>query len=116
MYALIIPVLPFALLERVQIHEDEVQQWIGILLAAYGAGLLVGSRKSSFAPRIGSSDGLLLLMPSSDRGMVCGPWEFPSRPLPLGLDCLGRFHCSLLHGTFEIGPLCGEIGSRGLFG
>ena len=57
MYALIIPVLPFALLERVQIHEDEVQQWIGILLAAYGAGLLVGSRKFFFsfsiAPRIG---------------------------------------------------------------
>ena len=45
MYSLIIPVLPFALLERVQIHQDEVQQWIGILLAAYGAGLLVGSRK-----------------------------------------------------------------------
>ena len=45
MYALIIPVLPFALVERVQIHKDEVQQWIGILLAAYGAGLLLGSRK-----------------------------------------------------------------------
>ena len=45
MYSLIIPVLPFALLERVQIHQDEVQQWIGILLAAYGAGLLIGSRK-----------------------------------------------------------------------
>ena len=46
MYALIIPVLPFALHERVQIREDEVQQWIGILLAVYGAGLLIGSRKS----------------------------------------------------------------------
>ena len=52
MYALIIPVLPFALLERVQIHEDEVQQWIGILLAAYGAGLLVGSRKFFFFPSL----------------------------------------------------------------
>ena len=46
LYALIIPVLPFALVERVQLHQDEVQLWIGILLAAYGAGLLVGSRKS----------------------------------------------------------------------
>ena len=63
-----------------------------------------------------ASDGLLLLMPLSDRGMVRGPWEFPSGPLPLGLDCLGRFHRGLLHGTFEIGPLCGEVGSRGLFG
>lgn len=46
LYALIIPVLPFALIERVRLHEDEVQRWIGILLVAYGAGLLVGSRKS----------------------------------------------------------------------
>ena len=46
LYALIIPVLPFALVERVQLHQDEVQLWIGILLAAYGAGLLLGSRKS----------------------------------------------------------------------
>ena len=47
LYALIIPVLPFALVERVQLREEDVQQWIGILLAAYGAGLLIGSRKLS---------------------------------------------------------------------
>lgn len=62
MYALIIPVLPFALIERVQIHQDEVQQWIGILLAAYGAGLLVGSRKYFHVSKHCSSDGLLVLM------------------------------------------------------
>ena len=45
-YGLIIPVLPFALVERVHLHEDEVQRWIGFLLAAYGAGLIVGARKS----------------------------------------------------------------------
>ena len=44
-YGLIIPVLPFALVERVNVSENEVQQWIGILLAAYGAGLIVGSRE-----------------------------------------------------------------------
>ena len=43
-YGLIIPVLPFALVERVKLPEEEVQQWIGILLAAYGAGLIIGSR------------------------------------------------------------------------
>ena len=48
LYALIIPVLPFALVERVQLRQDDVQSWIGILLAAYGAGLLVGSRKVFF--------------------------------------------------------------------
>ena len=46
-YGLIIPVLPFALVERVHLDESKVQQWIGILLAAYGAGLIVGSRRSS---------------------------------------------------------------------
>ena len=46
-YGLIIPVLPFALVERVDVPEHEVQQWIGILLAAYGAGLIVGSRESN---------------------------------------------------------------------
>lgn len=116
MYALIIPVLPFALVERVQIHHDDVQQWIGILLAAYGAGLLVGSRKFPIASCIGPPSDGRLLMPSSDRRMVRGPWQFPSRPLPLGLDCLGRFHRRLFHGTFEIGPLCGKVGSRSLVG
>lgn len=45
-YGLIIPVLPFALVERVHLPEGEVQKWIGILLAAYGAGLIIGSRGS----------------------------------------------------------------------
>lgn len=45
LYGLIIPVLPFALVERVNLQENEVQKWIGILLAAYGAGLIIGSRE-----------------------------------------------------------------------
>ena len=48
LYGLIIPVLPFALVERVRIHPDEVQRWIGLLLAAYGAGLIIGARESNF--------------------------------------------------------------------
>ena len=44
LYGLIIPVLPFALVERVNLPEDGVQKWIGILLGAYGAGLIVGAR------------------------------------------------------------------------
>ena len=47
LYGLIIPVLPFALVERVNLQESEVQRWIGILLAAYGGGLIVGSRMSA---------------------------------------------------------------------
>ena len=45
LYGLIIPVLPFALVERVKLHQDEVQRWIGLLLAAYGAGLIIGARE-----------------------------------------------------------------------
>ena len=43
-YGLIIPVLPFALVERVNLPGSGVQQWIGILLGAYGAGLIIGAR------------------------------------------------------------------------
>ncbi len=43
-YGVIIPVLPFALTDVVKVDESDVQWWIGVLLAAYGAGLLVGSR------------------------------------------------------------------------
>ena len=46
LYGLIIPVLPFALVSRVNLEESQVQRWIGILLAAYGGGLIVGSRMS----------------------------------------------------------------------
>ena len=46
-YGVIIPVLPFALNEVIKVEPDDIQWWIGALLAAYGAGLLVGSRKCS---------------------------------------------------------------------
>ena len=46
LYSLIIPILPFSLIEIVEIQEDEIQFWIGALVAAYGAGLLVGSRET----------------------------------------------------------------------
>lgn len=45
LYGLIIPVLPFALTEVVKIDADDLQWWIGALLAAYGIGLMVGARK-----------------------------------------------------------------------
>lgn len=50
LYGLIIPVLPFALTEVANVPEIDVQWWIGILLATYGAGLLFGSRKCPLSP------------------------------------------------------------------
>ena len=37
------PVVPFALLSRVNISNNNVQHWVSILLAVYSVGLLVGS-------------------------------------------------------------------------
>ncbi|KAI0875475.1 MFS transporter-like protein [Hypoxylon argillaceum] len=42
-YALVVPVLPFALTAQVGIPEDDVQYWVSILLASYSAALFVGS-------------------------------------------------------------------------
>ena len=45
---LIVPVLPYALRERVGLSaEDEVQKWNSILLGAYSASLMVGSCRSN---------------------------------------------------------------------
>ncbi|KAK9850236.1 hypothetical protein MYU51_012655 [Penicillium brevicompactum] len=42
-YGMIVPILPYLLLENGQISKEEAQKWTSILLAAYGAALLVGS-------------------------------------------------------------------------
>lgn len=41
----IVPVFPFSLSDRTGVAEDDVQHWVAVLLAVYGAGLLGGSRK-----------------------------------------------------------------------
>jgi MFS family permease len=41
LYGIVVPVLPFALSERAGVSESSVQSWISILLAVYGAALLV---------------------------------------------------------------------------
>jgi MFS family permease len=43
LYGIIVPVIPFALSSRASVPEDSVQHWVSILLAIYGAALLVGS-------------------------------------------------------------------------
>ena len=43
LYGIIVPVVPFALLERVNVSDRDVQHWVSILLAVYSVGLLVGS-------------------------------------------------------------------------
>ncbi|EED13927.1 MFS amine transporter, putative [Talaromyces stipitatus ATCC 10500] len=43
LYGVIVPVIPFALEYRADIEVDRVQYWVSVLLAVYGAGLLVFS-------------------------------------------------------------------------
>ncbi|KAK6522549.1 hypothetical protein TWF281_001990 [Arthrobotrys megalospora] len=43
LYSIVVPVLPFALVSRAKVTEESVQGWISIMLAVYGAGLLVAS-------------------------------------------------------------------------
>ncbi|KAL4944185.1 hypothetical protein BDV06DRAFT_220551 [Aspergillus oleicola] len=42
-YGMIIPILPEVLMTRVSVPEDQLQQWMSILLAAFGGALLIGS-------------------------------------------------------------------------
>ncbi|EME46585.1 hypothetical protein DOTSEDRAFT_70558 [Dothistroma septosporum NZE10] len=42
-YGIVVPVFPFALTERAGIDQKEIQSWISIFLAVYGAALLVAS-------------------------------------------------------------------------
>ncbi|KAK2801015.1 hypothetical protein FQN51_005579 [Onygenales sp. PD_10] len=42
-YGVIVPIVPVALKERAGVSDDEVQKWVAILLAVYGAGFLIGS-------------------------------------------------------------------------
>jgi MFS family permease len=43
LYAVVVPVFPFSLVSRLKVPESEVQHWVSVLLAAYGAALLVGA-------------------------------------------------------------------------
>ena len=43
LYGLIVPMLPYALSDRVGIAQDDVQRWNSILLGSFGAALMLGS-------------------------------------------------------------------------
>ena len=43
LYGIIVPVIPFALTNRIGVEQKDVQHWVSILLAVYGASLLAAS-------------------------------------------------------------------------
>ena len=62
LYGIIVPVLPFALSERAGVPESSVQHWIAVLLAVYGAALLVVSPLAGWYADRSSSRRLPLLV------------------------------------------------------
>lgn len=44
LYAVVVPVIPFALHTKANIAEDRVQYWVSVLVAIYGAGAVLASR------------------------------------------------------------------------
>ncbi|RFU29083.1 hypothetical protein B7463_g7272, partial [Scytalidium lignicola] len=43
LYAVIVPVFPFSLAERLHVPENDAQHWMSVLLSVYGAALLLGA-------------------------------------------------------------------------
>ncbi|WQF77555.1 Putative major facilitator superfamily, MFS transporter superfamily [Colletotrichum destructivum] len=81
LYGVIVPVVPFALESRVDIAGGQVQFWVSILLAVYGAALLVSSPIWGYlADRISSRRmpmvaGLLLL--GGATALLCAGTSIP---------------------------------------
>lgn len=61
LYGIIVPVIPFALSSRASIDPSSVQRWVSVLLAVYGAALLVGSPLAGWCADWSSSRRLPLL-------------------------------------------------------
>lgn len=62
LYGIIVPVIPFALSERAGVPQSDVQRWVSVLLAVYGAGLLVASPLAGWFADRSSSRRLPLLI------------------------------------------------------
>lgn len=61
-YGIVVPVLPFALVERADINPNKIQTWISIFLAVYGAALLTAAPVCGwYADRVSSRYWPLLL-------------------------------------------------------
>lgn len=62
LYGIIVPVVPFALQDRIHVPREDTQRWVSVLLSVYAAALLVVSPICGFvADRTTSRRGPLLL-------------------------------------------------------
>lgn len=96
MYAIIVPILPFALVDRIGIAKDDVQYWISVSLAVFAAAIFISSRTPYLFIRpftfpftaMGLTLGLANLAPAVvqliwtggplERNSIEGVWTYPS--------------------------------------
>ena len=62
LYGVVVPVIPFAIRSRSHIEEDRVQYWVSVLVAVYGASLLMFSPICGWLADRSSSRRLPLLL------------------------------------------------------
>ena len=76
LYGIVVPVIPFALSSRAGVAQSSVQSWVSVLLAVYGAALLVSSPLAGWYADRSSSRRLLrsLVLTSSGGCAQWGPW------------------------------------------
>lgn len=43
LYSIVVPVFPISLVARTHVHPQDVQSWLSVLLAVYGAAFLVAA-------------------------------------------------------------------------
>ena len=102
MYGVIVPVIPFAIQYRAGVPADSVQRWVSVLLAVYGAALLVG------APICG----VLADRSTSRRGpLLCGLAVLAGSTVML---CLGRSIALLVVGRMLQGGSASVVWVVGL--
>lgn len=87
LYGLIVPVLPFALASRAHVPPSAVQSYISILLAVYGAALLVCSPVSGWYADRSASRRLPLLL---GLGALIGSTLMLCLARTVGLMIVGR--------------------------
>lgn len=65
---------PFSLQDRIHIPPDDVQRWLAVMLAVYGAGLLFASREFHILNSIPCVEGWLVEQSVVGGGVAIAGW------------------------------------------
>jgi MFS family permease len=101
----VVPVLPFALTERVGLEQKDVQKWTAVFLSIYGAALAIGSRMYSFLSSNCNQTQLIIAV----FGWFADRSNSRRAPLLLGLLALGGSTAMLTAGRSLVLLLLGRF-------